>query len=188
MVSLGQPATADGELKATAKANEMLSVVGDLRIDQGTYRVYGQELMVQHGILSFAGGPAGIDFAEMPLSNTGINLRATRQIDEIVVGVNAIGPLKKPRLTNFSIPAMSENDIISYLLIGNPARNPAGKGDRLTVSQQINSNLSATVGANLDTGEDEFSTRYRLSRKTYIEAKTTPSSSAAGIFYTWEIE
>jgi autotransporter translocation and assembly factor TamB len=48
--------------------------------------------------------------------------------------------------------------------------------------------LSVSVGTNLDTGEAEFSTRYRLSRKIHVEGTTTPRSSAADIFYTWELE
>ncbi|MCP4407127.1 MAG: hypothetical protein GY807_05080, partial [Gammaproteobacteria bacterium] len=169
----------DGELKATANPNEALSVAGDIRIDQGTYRAYGQDLRIEQGIISFAGGPPG---------NPGINLRATRQIDEVIAGINAIGPIKKPRLNTFSTPTMSENDIISYLLIGRPARDAGGKGDKLAVGRQINSKLSVKVGTDLDTGEAEFSSRYRLSRKTHVEATTTPRSSAADLFYTWELE
>ncbi|MEN8131438.1 MAG: translocation/assembly module TamB domain-containing protein [Pseudomonadota bacterium] len=178
-VGFGLDAYFDGELKATAKPNEALSVAGDIRIDQGTFRAYGQDLSIEQGIISFAGGPPG---------NPGINLRATRQIDEVIAGINAIGPIKKPRLTTFSTPAMSENDIISYLLTGRPARDAGGGGGKLAVGRQINSKLSVEVGTDLDTGEAEFSSRYRLSRKTHVEATTTPRSSAADIFYTWELE
>ncbi|MCP4410827.1 MAG: hypothetical protein GY807_24425 [Gammaproteobacteria bacterium] len=178
-VGFGLDAYFDGELKTTAKPNEALSVAGDIRIDQGTFRAYGQDLRIEQGIISFAGGPPG---------NPGINLRATREIDEVIAGINAIGPIKKPRLTTFSTPAMSENDIISYLLTGRPARDAGGGGGKLAVGRQINDKLSVEVGTDLDTGEAEFSSRYRLSRKTHVEATTTPRSSAADIFYTWELE
>ena len=110
-VGFGLDAFFEGELNSKAKPNEALSVAGDINIDQGTYRAYGQDLTIERGIISFAGGPP---------SNPGINLRATRQIDEVIVGINAIGAIKKPRITTFSTPAMSENDVISYLLIGKP--------------------------------------------------------------------
>ena len=179
-VGFGLDAFFEGELNAKAKPNEALAVAGDINIDQGTYRAYGQDLTIERGIISFAGGPP---------SNPGINLRATRQIDEVIVGINAIGPVRKPRITTFSTPAMSENDVISYLLIGKPASDIGQGGDRkLAVGRQINPKLSVSVGTNLDTGEAEFSTRYRLSRKVHVEGTTTPRSSAADIFYTWELE
>jgi translocation and assembly module TamB len=178
-VGFGLDAYFDGELKATAMPSEALSVAGDIRIDQGTYRAYGQDLTIEQGIISFAGGPP---------SDPGINLRATREIDEITAGINAIGPIKKPRITTFSTPAMSQNDVISYLLVGQPARDIGGKGGKLSVGRQINSKLSVKVGTNPDTGEAEFGTRYRLSRKIHLEATTTQGSSAADIFYTWELE
>ncbi len=179
-VGFGLDAFFEGELDAKAKPNEALSVAGDINIDQGTYRAYGQDLTIERGIISFAGGPP---------SNPGINLRATRQIDEVVVGINAIGAIKKPRVTTFSTPAMSENDVISYLLVGKPASDIGQGGDtKLAIGRQINPRLSVSVGTNLDTGEAEFSTRYRLSRKIHVEGTTTPIGSAADIFYIWELE
>jgi translocation and assembly module TamB len=179
-VGFGLDAFFDGKLNGIAKPNEVLSVAGDIRIDQGTYRAFGQDLTIERGIISFAGGPPG---------NPGINLRATRQIDEVIVGINAIGSINKPRITTFSTPAMSENDVISYLLIGKPASDIGQGGDRkLAISRQANSKLSVSVGTNLDTGEVEFSTRYRLTREVHLEGTTTPRSSAADIFYTWELE
>ncbi len=179
-VGFGLDAFFEGELNGKAKPNEALSVAGDIHIDQGTYRAYGQDLTIERGIISFVGGPP---------SNPGINLRATRQLDEVIVGINAIGSINKPRITTFSTPAMSENDVISYLLIGKPAQDIGQGGDtKLAVGRQVNSRLSVSVGTNLDTGEAEFSTRYRLSRKIHVEGTTTPRSSAADIFYTWELE
>jgi len=166
----------DGQLVMTAEPEEQMLGSGEFRIKQGTFRAYGQDLDIQTGVISFPGGP---------LSKPGVNLRATRTIGDVVVGVNAIGPASKPRLTTFSTPPMSESNIISYLLTGSSPQD-MGTGAMLSVGRQINNKLSVSVGTDVKTGESEFITRYRLNRKIYVQATTSTNSNAADIFYTTE--
>jgi translocation and assembly module TamB len=166
----------DGQLVMTAEPGEQMLGSGEFRIKQGTFRAYGQDLDIQTGVISFPGGP---------LSKPGVNLRATRTIGDVVVGVNAIGPASKPRLTTFSTPPMSESNIISYLLTGSSPQE-MGTGAMLSVGRQINNKLSVSVGTDVKTGDSEFITRYRLNRKIYVQATTATNSNAADIFYTTE--
>ncbi len=177
-IGFGLNAFIDGRLRIVAEPKEPLKGSGEIRIEQGTYRAYGQNLDIETGIISFPGGP---------LTKPGINLRATRQLDNVVVGISAIGPVQKPRITTFSQPAMAERDVISYLLTGAPT-SKIGKGGAgmLSVGKQINSKLSVSLGSDPDTGDAEVKTNYRLSRKIRLQATTGGKSNAFDIFYTFE--
>jgi len=175
-VGMGLNSFIDGQLTLTADSGEQLFGSGEFHLKQGTFRAYSQDLEIQTGVISFPGGP---------LSQPGINLRATRTIGEVTVGVSAIGPAAKPRLTTFSNPPMSESNIISYLLTGSAPSN-SKTGAKLSVGRQINNRLSVSVGTDVKTGEKEFVTRYRISRKISAQTTTATSSNALDIFYTTE--
>ena len=175
-VGFGLDTFIDGQLTLVAEPEEELTGSGNIQIKQGTYRAYGQDLDIQTGVISFAGGP---------LSKPGVNLRATRTIGAVLVGVNAIGPAAKPRLIMFSNPVMAESSILSYLLTGS-APSDVGGGTKLSLERQINSKLLLSVGTDVKTGENEIITRYRLNRKIYVQATTATNSNAADIFYTSE--
>ena len=176
-VGFGLNAFIDGQLTVMAEPGEQMLGSGEIRIEQGTFRAYGQDLDIEKGIVSFPGGP---------INKPGINIRATRTIGEVIAGINAIGPADKPRLTTFSTPPMAERDVISYLLIGAPASG-AGEGAKLSVGRQINSKLSVAVGTDTKTGDAEFITRYRINRKIHAEITTGSQSNAADLFYTIEM-
>lgn len=98
---------------------------GELDIEDGEYRAYGQKLRVEKGVLLFPGGP---------LDNPGISARAVRSdIDRtIIAGVRVGGFLRKPELKLFSTPAMDEADILAYLLLGRPLKlASSAEGDTL---------------------------------------------------------
>lgn len=98
---------------------------GELNIEDGEYRAYGQKLRVEKGQLLFPGGP---------LDNPGISARAVRSdLDRtIIAGVRVGGFLRKPELKLFSTPAMDEADILAYLLLGRPLKlASSAEGDTL---------------------------------------------------------
>ncbi|AGF78738.1 hypothetical protein UWK_02197 [Desulfocapsa sulfexigens DSM 10523] len=176
-VGLGFNTYINGQITILSEPDEQMIGSGAFYIEQGSFRAYGQDLDIETGVISFAGGP---------LSQPGINLRATRTVGDVVAGIYAIGPLKKPRLTTFSNPPMSESHVISYLLTGSSPETSTGT--RLSIGRQINSKLSVSVGTDVKTGESEFITRYRLNRNIHLQTTTGTSSNAGDIFYTIELE
>lgn len=84
---------------------------GTVRVLNGKYNIYGQELQIVRGNLMFSGGP---------VSNPGLDLRAMRRIesDDVMVGAQVSGSLRSPRLALTSTPTMPDNSILSYLLFG----------------------------------------------------------------------
>jgi len=172
----GLNAFINGQLHILAEPDEPMTGSGAFYIKQGNFRAYGQDLTIETGVISFPGGP---------LTQPGINLRATRNVGDIVAGITAIGPATKPRITTFSNPPMSESQVISYLLTG---AGPGGgnQGAKVSIGRQINNKLSVSVGTDVKTGDSEFVTRYRLNHKIYVQTTTASNGNAADIFYTFE--
>ncbi len=172
----GLNAFISGQLHVLAEPDEQMTGSGAFYINQGSFRAYGQDLDIETGVISFPGGP---------LTQPGINLKATRNVGNIVAGINAIGPARKPRITTFSTPPMSESQVISYLLTG-AGPGDAANGAKLSIGRQINNKLSVSVGTDVKTGDSEFVTRYRLNQKIYIQTTTAANGNAADIFYSFE--
>lgn len=174
---LGVNAFINGQLSILSEPGEQMLGSGSFSIEQGSFRAYGQDLDIETGIISFPGGP---------LSQPGINLRATRTIGDVIAGVSALGPAKNPRITTFSNPPMPEGDIISYLLTGS-APNDSGKGTKVSIGRQINNKLSVSMGTDVKTGDSKFITRYRLTRNIHVQTTTAGTGNAADIFYSVEL-
>lgn len=86
---------------------------GQLELSEGTFKAYGQDLVIERGRLNYAGGP---------IYDPGIDVRAYRKIpeDDVTAGINARGTLRQPEVTVWAQPAMSESEALSYLLLGRP--------------------------------------------------------------------
>lgn len=104
-----------GKIHLGYSQNTILSR-GTLKVVQGEYRAYGQHLKIEHGVLVFHGA----------LSNPGLDIRATRSIDDIKVGINLAGTLLKPKSSVFSDPPLSESDALSYLITGQSLSDASG--------------------------------------------------------------
>jgi translocation and assembly module TamB len=96
---------------------------GELRVLDGFYRAYGQDLRIEHGRLIFAGSP---------LVNPALDIRAARAaLDGTVAGFEAHGSLRSPQVELWSFPPMSQDEIASYVLTGRPLREASGDEERL---------------------------------------------------------
>ena len=107
----GLRARASGNVAINFITGQITTARGELRVTEGEYRAYGQNLKIERGRLLFFGGP---------LDNPGLDIRAARHIQDVTAGVLVRGQLKSPRLTLFSDPTMAEADILAYILIGRP--------------------------------------------------------------------
>ena len=100
-----------GRLLVEDKPGALSTGTGEITILEGRYRAYGQRLDIDNGRVLFGGGA---------LDNPGLALRAQREVNEVTVGLTVGGRLQKPEIELFSIPAMGETDMLSYLLFGHP--------------------------------------------------------------------
>jgi translocation and assembly module TamB len=101
-----------GSLLVTEQPDKPTTAIGELEVQNGIYKAYGQDLTLDHGRLIFAGGP---------IDNPGLDLKAFRKAtDGTVAGINVAGTLNAPQATIYSDPVMDEGDALAYLLLGHP--------------------------------------------------------------------
>jgi autotransporter translocation and assembly factor TamB len=125
--------TLAGSLTITQVPGSPAFATGQLYTLKGTYKAYGQTLMIREGRLLYTGNA---------LTNPGLDIQAVKNIktismggtgvfsqsqsaylgsDVITAGVRVTGTFNQPIFSLFSIPGgMSQNDILSYILFGYP--------------------------------------------------------------------
>ena len=99
----------EGDLTAVVEPGNPAVGVGELRLVEGSYKAYGQELQINTGRVLFTGGP---------LSNPGLDLQASRAIEGGTVGLHVRGTVNQPELSLTSDPPLPESDKLAYLLFG----------------------------------------------------------------------
>jgi translocation and assembly module TamB len=106
----GLNARLGGNLQFIKRPEKPAIMLGDLRIEEGRYRAYGQNLEIEHGLLLF----------QEKVDNPGLNIRAVRRIPsaQVVAGVEITGTLQKPESRLVSEPAMEESEAMAWLLTG----------------------------------------------------------------------
>lgn len=122
--AFGLHARIEGGVTTSVRTGATTTGRGELRIAEGRYEAYGQQLEISRGQLLFDNAP---------LEDPGLDIEARRRIETVTVGLNVRGTLQEPRLTFFSDPSMPQTQIVSYLLVGRPANAPAA-GDAETLS------------------------------------------------------
>jgi len=137
----GVDARLDGALQLLRRPGEPLRARGEIRVPEGRYTAYGQELEVTEGVIRFRG----------PLDRPELRLTAVRRIEDenLEVGVRVRGDLNDPELSAFSRPTMEESRALYYLLTGH-APDPGGNTE-LAVTGMLLSLGSA--GASRITGD-----------------------------------
>ncbi|MDT8311812.1 MAG: translocation/assembly module TamB domain-containing protein, partial [Methylophaga sp.] len=108
-----------GDLAVSGDAGELLLADGEITLDDGSYVAYGRKLTVNNGKIRFSGGA---------IDNPDLDVKAVRKLTDVTVGIHLTGPVDNPQATLFSTPSMSQDDILSYILIGRPL-NEATSGD-----------------------------------------------------------
>jgi translocation and assembly module TamB len=129
----GLDALLGGSLRVNSNGTA-LAAFGDVRTVRGHYTVFGQRLDIDRGSVTFGG----------PLADPGLDLRATRKIQTVEVGVEVTGSLQRPLVRLVSTPDMSDTDRMAWLALG---RDPAG-ADRaqLALLQAAVLSLSSSGG------------------------------------------
>lgn len=109
-----------GDLLLIDEPGSVSRARGELRVVPGsTYKAFGQKLTTERGRLNFA---------DSPVDNPNLDIRASRTIGDVVAGINVSGTAQKPVLTLYSTPPMDQADILSYITLGHPM-NTAGQGE-----------------------------------------------------------
>lgn len=104
-------------LTATVKGHvhvgDNMDTRGELWLNDGRYRAYGQRLEVRRARLLFAG----------PLDQPYLDVEAIRRTDDVIAGIRLSGSAEQPTTQIFSEPAMGQEQALSYLVLGRPLSN-----------------------------------------------------------------
>jgi translocation and assembly module TamB len=102
-------------------------IVGEINIDKGEYRSFGQDLIINEGQILMSGPPS-----EPYLAISAIRNPDNTQ-DDVVAGIRVTGPASEPVITIFSEPAMAQQNALSYLLRGQDL-DSEGSGNSVTTA------------------------------------------------------
>ncbi|WP_347901074.1 translocation/assembly module TamB domain-containing protein [Pseudomonas purpurea] len=97
-------------LQGQVHIGDNMDTRGELWLNDGRYRAYGQRLTVRRARLLFAG----------PLDQPYLDIEAVRQTDDVIAGIRLSGSAEQPTTQIFSEPAMSQEQALSYLVLGRP--------------------------------------------------------------------
>ncbi|VVO28872.1 translocation/assembly module TamB domain-containing protein [Pseudomonas fluorescens] len=136
-------------LQGQVHIGDNMDTRGELWLNEGRYRAYGQRLTVRRARLLFAG----------PIDQPYLDIEAIRQTGDVIAGIRLSGSAEQPTTQIFSEPAMSQEDALSYLVLGHP-RSTTGEDNNLLAQAALglglmgSSNFTGTLAKNL--GIEDF--------------------------------
>lgn len=115
-----------GRLNVTQR-NKAPFITGEVNIENGTYRSFGQDLQIRKGKILF-NGPADQPYVDIEAIRNPDNTK-----DDVIAGVKVSGPADTPRVEIFSSPSMPQANALSYLLRGQDIDSESG-GNAMTTT------------------------------------------------------
>lgn len=112
---------------------------GELWLNDGRYRAYGQKLDVRRARLLFAG----------PLDQPYLDIEAIRKTDDVIAGIRLSGSAEQPTTQIFSEPAMSQEQALSYLVLGRPL-STTGEDNNMLAQAALGLGLMGSAGVTSD--------------------------------------
>jgi len=92
-------------------------ISGEVRTVKGQYRAYGQQLDIETGVLRFNG----------PLDNPQLDILALRPNITQRAGVAITGTAQSPRVRLYSEPQLSEQETLSWVVLGRASATSGGE-------------------------------------------------------------
>ncbi|UOB22187.1 translocation/assembly module TamB [Pseudomonas orientalis] len=116
---------------------------GELWLNDGRYRAYGQRLNVRRARLLFAG----------PLDQPFLDIEAVRVVVEssrtVTAGIRLSGSAEQPTTQIFSEPTMAQEDALSYLVLGR-SRTNTGEDNNMLAEAALGLGLMGSTGVTSD--------------------------------------
>jgi len=139
------------DLAGNLHIGDNLDARGELNLNNGRYRAYGQNLTIRRAQLLFTG----------ILSQPFLDIEAIRQIseDDVIAGLRITGSAEEPSIKVFAEPAMSQEQALSYLVLGRALGADTGDSNLLAsaaLSLGLAGSASITGGLASRLGIDDF--------------------------------
>lgn len=113
---LGLDATLRGRVRVRNDAAGRILARGAIETRDGTYRAFGQALVIERGRLGFDG----------PIDNPSLDVLALRKNQPVEAGVQVTGAVRAPTVRLTSNPSVPDHEKLSWLLLGQGAANAQG--------------------------------------------------------------
>jgi translocation and assembly module TamB len=126
-------------LQGHVHTGDSMDTRGELWLNDGRYRAYGQRLTVRRARLLFAG----------PLDQPYLDIEAIRQTDDVIAGIRLSGSAEQPTTQIFSEPAMSQEQALSYLVLGRPLTT-TGEDNNMLAQAALGLGLMGSAGVTSD--------------------------------------
>jgi len=97
-----------GKVNVIKEENRQTFTTGFVAVGKGNYKAYGQDLVIERGRLIFQG----------PYDNPGLDIRASRVLEDGTAGLEIGGTLQHPKSSVFAVPAASDSEAMAMLLTG----------------------------------------------------------------------
>jgi translocation and assembly module TamB len=150
---------------------------GRIRMVDGSYRAFGQNLEVSEGDVLFTGNP---------IDNPVLAVEAVRTIfgDPQVeqAGVRIAGPAQNPEITLFTSPPTSREKALAYILTGANFDHAAGQG-AFSVGFWVLPQLFVSYGLGLFDSGNVLAARYELSRRWGVRATSGERDTGVDISF-----
>lgn len=120
--------------KVSLKASGWENIRGNGRIEmvKGFYEQYGVKLDIVRGQAVFKGEPVETGNLDLLALKT---VRGSQGSADVQAGVIISGQLRSPIVKLYGRPAMSDQDVISYMVLGQPYRQDAGQSQKEQMAQ-----------------------------------------------------
>jgi translocation and assembly module TamB len=145
-----------GNLHLTTSTEGELRAAGRVQTIDAIFRAYGQQLVVDPGVLVFDG----------PIDNPALEITAWRRNQQVEAGVQLSGTAKAPLVTLVSEPQVPEGDRLSWLVLGRAPGDAEGADLAL---------LQAAAGALLG-GGDSMPMTQKVARSLGLDELAVRSS------------
>nr|WP_197976534.1 translocation/assembly module TamB domain-containing protein [Pseudomonas sp. CFBP 8770] len=126
-----------------------LDTRGELALNDGRYNAYGQRLTIRRARLLFAG----------PISQPYLDIEAIRTTGDVIAGIRLTGNAEQPTSEVFSEPTMSQEQALSYLVLGRPLGN-SGEDNNMLAQAALGLGLMGSSGVTsklaTDLGIEDF--------------------------------
>ncbi|SNY51081.1 autotransporter secretion inner membrane protein TamB [Arsukibacterium tuosuense] len=126
-----------GGLQVRQKQNKQ-TINGEVRLVDGTFRSYGQDLLIRKGKMTFSGPP------DQPYLNVEAIRNPANMEDNVIAGIRVTGPADRPQINIFSEPAMPQANALSYLLVGRDLDSESGSAANAVTTSLIGMSIASS--------------------------------------------
>jgi translocation and assembly module TamB len=170
----------EGEIRPHAR--------GSVRVVEGGYTAYGQQLAIARGVLLFDG----------PLDNPKLDILAVRKGLRVEAGVAITGTALSPRTALYSNPPVPDAQKMQWLVFG---AGPGSAGDAefglsgrtqlneqfVSVGAQLASAVYVSVGQSLRNADSFVQATVDLTERVAVQGRTG-SENGVTLIYTWDFD